>query len=128
MHWCATSASAANDVFNITNTDFFRWENVWPAFARAFGMEPAGVQTISLTQFMADKAPLWQQMIERHGLKPIAYDDLVAWPFVDYCLSRDYDVMTDTLKIRKAGYTSCLDSEEMFLKLFAEFREMRVIP
>jgi hypothetical protein len=67
-------------------------------------------------------------MQQRHGLRPIAYEELVAWPFVDYCLSRDYDVMTDTLKIRRAGFTDCLDSEAMFLDLFRQFRAMRVIP
>lgn len=77
---------------------------------------------------MADKGGLWRELQRRHGLEPIAYDDLVRWPFVDYCLSRDYDVMTDTLKIRRAGFTACLDSEAMFLRLFAEFRERRVIP
>jgi nucleoside-diphosphate-sugar epimerase len=128
MLWCATTEAAAGEVFNITNTDYFRWENVWPAFARAFGMEPGGVQTITLAEMMADKGVLWDAMVERHGLRPIPYDQIVSWPFVDYCLSRDYDVMTDTLKIRKAGFSSCLDSEAMFLDLFRTFRKMRAIP
>jgi len=128
MLWCATDPAASNDVFNITNTDYFRWENLWPGFAGTFGMEPGGVQTIRLAEFMADKGPLWNAMVERYGLRPIPYDELVAWPFVDYCLSRDYDVMTDTLKIRQAGFRGCIDSEAMFQKLFAEFREMRIIP
>jgi hypothetical protein len=86
------------------------------------------VQTIRLAEFMADKGPLWSAMQAKYDLRPIPYADLVSWPFVDYCLSRDYDVMSDTLKIRKAGFTSCLDSEGMFLDLFRQFREMRVIP
>lgn len=128
MLWCATAPAARNEVFNITNTDYFRWENLWPSFARAFGMEPGGVQTIRLAEFMTDKGPLWADMQRRHGLRPIPYEELVSWPFVDYCLTRDYDVMSDTLKIRKAGFTDCLDSEAMFLRLFDEFRAMRVIP
>ena len=64
----------------------------------------------------------------RYDLRRIPYPDLVRWPFVDYCLSRDYDVMSDTLKIRQAGFASSLDSEVMFLRLFSEFRAMRVIP
>ena len=91
MHWCATSPAARDEVFNITNTDYFRWENLWPGFARAFDMPPGGVQTIRLAEFMADKGPLWSAMQKRYDLLPIAYDQLVAWPFVDYCLTRDYD-------------------------------------
>jgi nucleoside-diphosphate-sugar epimerase len=128
MLWCATAEAARNQVFNITNTDYFRWENLWPRFASNFGMEPGPVQTIRLTEFMADKGSLWESIQRRHGLQPIPYADLVRWPFVDYCLSRDYDVMTDTLKIRRAGFTECLDSEERFLELFDQFRAMKVIP
>jgi hypothetical protein len=43
-------------------------------------------------------------MQRRHALQPIPYDDLVAWPFGDYVFGTDWDVMTDTLKIRRAGF------------------------
>ena len=128
MTWCATSRTAENEVFNITNTDFFRWENLWPRFAAFFGLEPGPVQTIPLTDFMADKAPLWDEIVARHGLRPIPYADLVAWPFADYVFGCDWDVMTDTLKIRRAGFHDCVDSGEAFLRLFQQFRDMKVIP
>jgi hypothetical protein len=91
-------------------------------------MEYAGVQTIPLAEFMADKGPLWQDMQQRYGLLPHAYEDLVSWPFVDYCLTRDYDVMSCTLAIRQAGFHRCLDSIQMFLNLFRGFRAIRLIP
>lgn len=128
MHWCATSPAARDEVFNITNTDYFRWENLWPGFAKFFGMEPGGVQTIKLAEFMADKGPLWAEMQRKYDLLTIPWDQLVSWPFVDYCLTRDYDVMSDTIKIRKAGFHLCEDSEVMFARLFTELRSMRVIP
>jgi len=128
MHWCATSPNAANEVFNITNSDFFRWCNVWPKFAEFFDLEVADVQTISLTDFMADKGPLWTEMVKKYGLQDIAYDQLVAWPFADYVFGTDWDVMTDTLKIRQAGFHDSVRSEEMFLRIFQEFRDMKVIP
>jgi nucleoside-diphosphate-sugar epimerase len=128
MVWCATAETAANEVFNITNGDYFRWRNLWPRLAKFFGMELADPQTIPLTQFMADKGPLWDAMVEKHGLQRIAYDDLVAWPFADYVFGTDWDVMTDTLKIRQAGFHETVRSEEMFLRMFQEFRDARVIP
>ncbi|MDW8341338.1 MAG: SDR family oxidoreductase [Geminicoccaceae bacterium] len=128
MYWCATSPAARDEVFNITNTDYFRWEHLWPGFAKFFGMEPGGVQTIRLSEFMADKGALWAEMQKKYDLLPIPWDQLVSWPFVDYCLTRDYDVMTDTIKIRKAGFHLCEDSEAMFHRLFSELRAMRVIP
>jgi len=128
MKWCATSDNAANEVFNITNSDFFRWCNVWPRFAKFFGLELGDVQTISLTDFMADKGQLWDDMTARYGLQKIDYQDLVAWPFADYVFGTDWDVMTDTLKIRQTGFHDCVRSEEMFLRIFQEFRDMKVIP
>jgi hypothetical protein len=67
-------------------------------------------------------------MVEKHGLRRIAYEDLVAWPFADYVFGTDWDVMTDTLKIRQAGFHEAVRSEEMFLRMFQEFRDARVIP
>ncbi|MBL27627.1 MAG: NAD-dependent dehydratase [Rhodospirillaceae bacterium] len=128
MTWCGVTPAAANQVYNITNTDFFRWCNLWPKFAEAFGMEYAGIQTINLTEFMADKGPLWDSMVQKHGLRPYKYADMAAWPFGDYVFKTDWDVMTDTLKIRRHGFHDCVDSEEMFLRMFRQFRDMKVIP
>ncbi len=128
MVWCATTSNAANEVFNITNTDFFRWKNIWPKFAKFFEMEYGPVQTIPLAQFMADKESLWIEVVEKYQLQRIPYNDVAAWPFADFVFGCDWDVMTDTLKIRKAGFTECVDSEEMFLRMFRQFREVRFIP
>jgi nucleoside-diphosphate-sugar epimerase len=128
MTWCATEPNAANEAFNVTNGDFFRWQNLWPRFAEFFGVAPGPVQTLPLTEFMADKAPLWREMVAKHGLQDIPYDELAAWPFADYVFGCDWDVMSDTLKIRRAGFHDCVDSERAFLRLFEKFRDMKVIP
>jgi len=39
--WATTSPSAANEIFNVTNGDYFRWINLWPALARYFNI-PCG--------------------------------------------------------------------------------------
>ncbi|MCB1714404.1 MAG: SDR family oxidoreductase [Candidatus Competibacteraceae bacterium] len=128
MTWCGITPAAANQVFNITNTDFFRWENLWPQFADFFGLPVGPVQTISLTEFMADKGPLWDQIVQKYQLKPVPYQDVAAWPFADYVFGTDWDVMTDTLKIRQAGFHDSVRTDEMFLRLFQQFRDMKIIP
>ena len=65
---------------------------------RSSTCRPATPQTISLTEHMADKAPLWRAMTEKYGLKPFAFDQLVAWPFADYVFGCDWDVMSDVTK------------------------------
>lgn len=126
--WAATAETAADQAFNLTNGDFFRWQNLWPRLADFFDLQPGPVETQSLTETMADKAPVWDAAVARHGLQPNGFESLAAWPFGDYCLGCDYDVMSSTTKIRQAGFTEVLDSEEMFLRLFAEFREARIFP
>ncbi|MDX1540135.1 MAG: SDR family oxidoreductase [Geminicoccaceae bacterium] len=128
MVFCATAPAARDEVFNITNGDFFRWRYLWPQFADFFDMPLGDVQTIPLTEFMADKEPVWQRIVDRHGLTPVPYRDVAAWPFADYVFGTDWDVMTDTLKIRAAGFHDHVRSDAMFLRLFEQFRERRVIP
>lgn len=128
MTFCATDPQARNEVFNITNGDFFRWQNLWPQFAAFFDLPLGDVQTISLTEFMADKGPLWERIVQEHGLKPIPYRDIAAWPFADYVFGTNWDVMTDTLKIRAAGFHDYVRSDAMFIRLFKRFRELGLIP
>jgi hypothetical protein len=39
-----------------------------------------------------------------------------------------YDIMSDTLKLRQAGFDRCLDTEKMFIELFERLRAARVVP
>jgi hypothetical protein len=128
LHWAATEPRCANQAFNITNGDFFRWCNVWPKIAAVFGMPVGDVQAISLVQHMADKAPLWEKLVKQHRLKPYRFDELVAWPFGDYVFGCDWDVMTSTTKARQFGFHDVVESEEMFVRLLTRFREERIVP
>ena len=85
-------------------------------------------QQTSLTADMADKAPLWRAMVEKHGLKPFAFEELVAWPFADYVFGCDWDVMSNVTKSRRYGFHDVVDSEEMFVRLLRRFRAERIVP
>ena len=128
MEWAATTEAAANGVFNVTNGDFFRWENLWPGFARFFGLEPGPPQRIPLAEFMADKGPLWDRMVRKYGLRPYRLDELAKWAFGDYVFNCDWDVMSSLTKSRRHGFHEVVDSEEMFLRLFARLREEKIVP
>ena len=77
---------------------------------------------------MADKGPLWERMVRKHGLRDYPYSQIVAWGFGDFVFASDYDIASDTGKARRLGFTECMDSEEMFIRLFGEFRAQRIIP
>ena len=127
-YWAATEPRCANQAYNITNGDYFRWQHVWPKIAAVFEMPVADPQPHSLVEFMADKAPLWDAMVRKHGLKPYGFQDVVAWPFGDYVFNCDWDVMTSVTKSRQHGFHAVVDSEEMFGRLLARFRAEKIVP
>lgn len=126
--WMSTSEAAANEPFNITNGDIFRWENMWPAFADYFDMELAQPQQIDLPLMMADKAGLWSELVSRHGLQDIAYPQLVNWNYGSFVFTPEFDIVSSTTKARRHGFHDVIDSRDMFLRQFDQLRAERVIP
>ena len=126
--WAATEPRCANQAYNITNGDYFRWCNMWPRIAEVFSLPLGDPKPISLVQLMADKAPLWDAMVKKHGLQPWRFDEIVAWPFGDYVFSCNWDVMSDLTKSRRHGFERVVDSEEMFVRLLRRFRDERIVP
>ena len=91
-------------------------------------MEVADPQTIYLTQHMADKGALWEEITDKYRLKRVPYKDLVAWPFADYVFGTNWDVMSDVTKSRLYGFHDVVDSEAMFVRLLGRFRGERIVP
>jgi len=126
--WAAREPRAANQAFNINNGDLFRWNDMWPKLARFFDMDVAPPMPLQLATVMADKELLWNAMIEKYGLAKTPYKDVSSWPFADFVFSWDYDFFADGSKARRIGFHDYVDSEEMFLRLFADLRRQRIIP
>jgi nucleoside-diphosphate-sugar epimerase len=126
--WAATEPRCANQAYNITNGDYFRWCNVWPRIAGVFDMPVAEPQVVSLAGTLADKAPLWDELVRRHGLQPYKFSEVAAWPFGDYVFNADWDVMSSVTKSRLHGFHDVVDSEEMFVRLLRRFRAERIVP
>jgi nucleoside-diphosphate-sugar epimerase len=126
--WAATDPRCANQAFNINNGDLFRWNEMWPKLAHFFDLEVAPPLPMSLDVVMADKEPLWNSMIEKYGLEPHPYKDVSSWRFGDFVFSWDYDMFADGLKARRFGFHEYVDTEAMFLNIFNDFRQRKIIP
>ncbi|MDP6787391.1 MAG: SDR family oxidoreductase [Rhodospirillales bacterium] len=124
--WMATTEACANQAFNVTNGGTFRWCNLWPRMAEFFGMELGPVETVTLAQSMADKGPVWERIVARHGLKPTPYRDMALWEYGDTNFRRPYDMISDTTKCRRFGFHDVIDSEDMFLRLLGGYRAARL--
>lgn len=125
--WAATDPRSANQAYNINNGDLFRWNELWPKIAAYFELEMAPPLPMSLQTIMADKAPLWNNMMNKYGLQH-GYEEVSSWGFGDFVFSWDYDMFADGSKARRAGFHEYVDTEAMFMNIFDDFRKRKVIP
>ncbi|MFB7814969.1 SDR family oxidoreductase [Paenibacillus chitinolyticus] len=126
--WAATDERCANQAFNITNGDLFRWNELWPKIAAFFELETAPPLPMSLDVVMADKETLWNTMVEKYDLANNSFQDVSSWRFGDFVFSWDYDFFADGTKARRFGFHDFIDTEKMFMDIFEDFRKRKVIP
>ncbi|WP_316833255.1 SDR family oxidoreductase [Pedobacter aquatilis] len=126
--WAATNEQCANQAFNITNGDLFRWNDLWPKIADYFGMETGSPLNMSLNTMMADKTDLWKKIQEKYNLKQVSYAEISSWAFSDAVFGWDYDFFADGTKARRLGFLEFIDTEDMFTRLFDELKFKKIIP
>jgi nucleoside-diphosphate-sugar epimerase len=132
MQWAATNEQSANQIFNIANGDVYVWENIWPKLAALFGMETAPPHPFSLARVMPENSVIWDAIVRKYDLLPHAYTDIVpSWQFADFLLGygqRPNPHHMSTIKLRKAGFAECVDSEDMFIELVQSLQQRRILP
>ena len=126
--WAATDPRCANQAFNITNGDLFRWEELWPKLAAWFNLETAPPLPIQLQVIMADKSELWKSIQEKYKLEKHPWDAISSWSFGDFVFGWDYDMFADSSKSRRFGFHEFIETESMFYRLFEEMRQKKIIP
>ena len=126
--WAATNTKASGQAFNITNGDVFRWERMWDDVASHLDLPTASPVPLTLARHMADKAPVWQRIAERHGLVEPDLDRLVGWAFGDFIFHTETDVISDVSKIHAAGFTERMESRRSLLAALDSLRAQKVLP
>ncbi|MGV9253078.1 SDR family oxidoreductase [Streptomyces sp. NPDC003697] len=126
--WAATAPTAADEAFNITNGDVVRWSHLWRALAAHYDMPLEEPKTIVLGQHMPAQEPVWRRIVQKHGLVPTPYAELVDWRFGDMILNSTWDNVSSTIKLRKAGFQDCYDTEERLLELLDDLGRRRIVP
>jgi nucleoside-diphosphate-sugar epimerase len=135
LDWATEAPAARGETFNITNGDVMVWQNVWPAIARAVGLEPAFGHPLSLAQFLPAHADVWDRIVARHNLQPIPMAALVgeSHHYADLLFSwgarrTPASTLVSTIKLRQAGFGDCVDTEVMFTRWLGILAERGVIP
>lgn len=134
--WAAESVNSRNQTFNIANGDVFTWQNAWPVIAEELDVSVGEPSSFFLNELLEGDVSLWGKVVDKYQLQ--APRDLNA--FVGQSLSyTDFQmgtgkpealnpVIVSTIKIRQAGFHSCIDTEQMFRKWFRFYREQRLLP
>ncbi len=136
LGWAATDAAANGGTYNLTNGDVFLWENVWPAIAEEFGMEPGEPRAISLAAELPNCRDEWAQLVRAHDLA--APGDIVGFAGANSLIYTDMllagaanaatPVLNSTIAARQAGFPDCIDTEDMFRKWVRRFHDLRLVP
>jgi nucleoside-diphosphate-sugar epimerase len=126
--WAAKDKNASGEVFNVTNGDVFRWERMWEDVAGHLGVPVASPVPLTLAQHMADKAPVWRAIAERHGLIEPDLSKLVQWPFGDFIFRTETDVISDVNKIYRFGFTERMDSMRSLIAAIDSLKRRKILP
>jgi nucleoside-diphosphate-sugar epimerase len=125
--WAGSSSSAHGQIFNVTNGDVFRWRQLWPVLAEAFGLRVEEPQPIDLVAHMRGKAPIWEARVRRRGLRATPWPDLVDWRFGQFILGSEDDNISNTTKIRRAGFTECYDTLDRMGEWLRRLRDTHIV-
>jgi nucleoside-diphosphate-sugar epimerase len=128
MVWMATTPACANQSFNIVNSDYFRWCDLWPRLAAFFGVQMGIVRPQKLTSTMATSATLWHAMSDRYGLGISDLRSLANWSFGDFLFSADWDDMSSTAKASRHGFHDTVETEPSIIAALESLRTSQIIP
>jgi nucleoside-diphosphate-sugar epimerase len=133
--WSGESATARNEIFNVTNGDVFVWPNVWPAIAAALGFEAGDAVPLSLDREIRPRESDWAEVRAHYGLQSGTLREFVglSFEYADYTMGYGRTApgppaLVSTIKLMQAGFHEVMDTEAMFTKAFAEMQAKKLLP
>jgi nucleoside-diphosphate-sugar epimerase len=134
MVWAAQSPRAANEAFNITNGDVFEWRSVWPALAETLGAETGPDEPMSVAAYLRDHEKVWDQIAREHGLRYRSLREVVGEgdQHADFAFAYGAPAgpraFVSTVKLRQAGFTKALDTEDSFRDALRSLIDHKILP
>jgi nucleoside-diphosphate-sugar epimerase len=134
MVWAAESPQAANETFNITNGDVFEWRSLWPALAETLGVQTGPDTPMSMATYIEKNADVWNQIVAKYDLRSrnlralVGYGDQHADFAFAYGAPEGPRAFVSTIKLRQAGFTKTIDTEQAFRKALQSLIERKLLP
>jgi nucleoside-diphosphate-sugar epimerase len=134
MLWAAQSPQAANEAFNITNGDVFEWRNLWPALAETLGADTGPDIPTSVAAYLAENAEVWDRIVLKYGLRSRDLREFVGEgdQHADFAFAFGAPAgpraFVSTIKLRQAGFTRTIDTEDSFRTALQSLIDRRLLP
>lgn len=136
LAWGASQPVAFGQTFNITNGDAFVLRANWCDLAKQMKLDHNGTPPVSFVSFFAEEVNqhVWASLAKRYRL---VEPSLIAFlgeshHYLDLLSSARVaerpPVLLSTIKLRKAGFGSCLDSRHALLSQLRDLADLRLVP
>ena len=125
---------AANKAFNITNGDVFEWRNLWPALAETLGVETGPDVSTSVASYIEENADIWDQIVAKYDLRSRKLRELVGYgdQHADFAFAYGAPerprAFVSTIKLRQAGFTRAIDTEDSFRNALQSLIDNKLLP
>ena len=126
--WMVTEEQCRNEAFNLTNTDVFRWNHLWPKIAKCFDMPYGSVRPLKLEEVMSERDDVWKVICNKNDLKTSRLDQVANWGFADATLERYWDEILSHNKCRSMGFDEWDETENRFIQLLKHYQESKILP
>jgi nucleoside-diphosphate-sugar epimerase len=135
IEWAGGSPAAVNEHFNVTNGDVFEWRNLWPGMAEVLGVALGSDEPQSMAELLANKGDVWDAVVAKHGLRPIPLSDILGEShyYADFCFAHGATeapppAFSSRIKLQRAGFTDCFDTQDTFNYWLRDLIHRRVLP
>ncbi|XP_043725810.1 (S)-8-oxocitronellyl enol synthase CYC2 [Telopea speciosissima] len=133
--WASTNedvSSIKGQAFNATNGPSFTWKEIWPAIGAKFGVKVIGDDMFSpdlrLSNFMADKGSVWEEIVEKERLCRTKIEDLANWAFMDILFRCSSKMLLSREKANQFGFLLSYQTLDSILYWIDCMRKERFIP
>lgn len=129
--WAAVDPYAKNEAFNCCNGDLFRWKQVWPELAEAFGAEAPeeyGGERFSLAEAMAGAEGVWEEIVREEGLVEPRLEVVAQWWFVDLLFGVEAEYLDSMNKSKEHGFLGFRNTRNSFLHWIDKMKAYKIVP
>ena len=134
LEWAFKEPKSHNQTYNITNGDVLIWPHLWPMVCDYFQVAAGEPKEDILSESMPKMEKVWLDIVEKYNLNKLTLKELVggSWQFLDRAMRPGGrpapPSLVSTIKIRQAGFNSCLSTDQSLRRCFDEMRTESMIP